>query len=87
MNFSSPGETGVALQHLKNITISGYTDTTAVYLYVFATLLFSGTLRAEPDPDFHCYLLFGQSNMAGGGAGVPIGGNGAGTLWETTFVL
>jgi hypothetical protein len=37
-------------------------------------------LEAEPDPDFHCYLLFGQSNMAGGGAGVSIGGSGAGTL-------
>lgn len=24
---------------------------------------------AEPDPNFHIYLLFGQSNMAGGGAG------------------
>jgi hypothetical protein len=23
---------------------------------------------AAPDPNFHCYLLFGQSNMAGGGA-------------------
>lgn len=24
---------------------------------------------AEPDPNFHCYLLFGQSNMAGGAGG------------------
>ncbi len=26
-------------------------------------------ISAEPDPDFHIYLLFGQSNMAGGAAG------------------
>jgi hypothetical protein len=32
-------------------------------------LLFAGSIVAEPDPNFHCYLLFGQSNMAGGGAG------------------
>jgi hypothetical protein len=36
--------------------------------------------NAQVDSNFHCYLLFGQSNMAGGGAGVPIGGSGAGTL-------
>ena len=24
------------------------------------------TIHADPDPNFHCYLLFGQSNMAGG---------------------
>lgn len=37
-------------------------------------------LQAQVDPDFHCYLLFGQSNMAGGGAGVALGGSGSGTL-------
>lgn len=35
---------------------------------------------AQVDSNFHCYLLFGQSNMAGGGAGVPLGGSGSGTL-------
>jgi hypothetical protein len=37
-------------------------------------------LQAQVDPNFHCYLLFGQSNMAGGGAGVALGGSGSGTL-------
>lgn len=32
------------------------------------TALFSSTLLAQVDSNFHCYLLFGQSNMAGGGA-------------------
>jgi hypothetical protein len=41
---------------------------------------FISALLASPDPNNHIYLLFGQSNMAGGGAGVPIGGSGAGTL-------
>jgi hypothetical protein len=35
-------------------------------VFVFAGILVS--TRAAPDPNFHCYLLFGQSNMAGGGA-------------------
>jgi hypothetical protein len=29
--------------------------------------------HAQVDSNFHCYLLFGQSNMAGGGSGVPFG--------------
>jgi hypothetical protein len=29
--------------------------------------------RAQVDSNFHCYLLFGQSNMAGGGSGIPFG--------------
>lgn len=29
--------------------------------------LFISLINAEPDPNFHIYLLFGQSNMAGGG--------------------
>jgi hypothetical protein len=33
----------------------------------FSLLLFVKTLIADPDPNFHLYLLFGQSNMAGGG--------------------
>jgi hypothetical protein len=37
-------------------------------------------LKAAVDSTFHCYLLFGQSNMAGGGAGVSLGGSGSGTL-------
>ncbi|MBN1761022.1 MAG: hypothetical protein JW863_22025 [Chitinispirillaceae bacterium] len=32
-------------------------------------LVLAGLIVAEPDQNFHCYLLFGQSNMAGGGAG------------------
>ncbi len=32
-----------------------------------AALLLTALLWAAPDPNFHCYLLFGQSNMAGGG--------------------
>jgi hypothetical protein len=46
----------------------------------FVAALMASQIHATPDPNFHCYLLFGQSNMAGGGAGVPIGGTGAGTL-------
>jgi hypothetical protein len=37
-------------------------------------------INGQVDSNFHCYLLFGQSNMAGGGAGVSIGGSGAGTI-------
>lgn len=43
-------------------------------------VLMAAPINAAVDSTFHCYLLFGQSNMAGGGAGVPIGGSGAGTL-------
>ena len=39
------------------------------------TVLTASPIKAAPDPNFHCYLLFGQSNMAGGGAGVALGGN------------
>jgi len=46
---------------------------------LYTVILFS-LPYADPDPNFHCYLLFGQSNMAGGGAGVSIGGSGSGTL-------
>jgi hypothetical protein len=46
----------------------------------FVTTLTVSQISAAPDPNYHMYLLFGQSNMAGGGAGVPIGGSGAGTL-------
>jgi hypothetical protein len=45
----------------------------------FIAAFFVANLGAAPDANFHCYLLFGQSNMAGGGAGVPLGGN-SGTL-------
>ncbi|MEO7426987.1 MAG: sialate O-acetylesterase [Fibrobacteria bacterium] len=31
-----------------------------------------GALYAAPDPNYHLYLLFGQSNMAGGGATSPV---------------
>lgn len=46
----------------------------------FVTAFFSVNLRAAPDQNNHIYLLFGQSNMAGGGAGVSLGGSGSGTL-------
>jgi hypothetical protein len=49
-------------------------------IFALTFCLFTAVSSAQVDPDFHCYLLFGQSNMAGGGAGVPIGGTGAGTL-------
>jgi hypothetical protein len=49
-------------------------------LLSFVTALTASPISAAPDPNYHMYLLFGQSNMAGGGAGVPIGGSGAGTL-------
>lgn len=45
-----------------------------------AVMALAPKIPAQVDSNFHCYLLFGQSNMAGGGAGVPIGGSGAGTL-------
>lgn len=35
--------------------------------FLFAAALLASQLDAAPDPNFHCYLLFGQSNMAGGG--------------------
>jgi hypothetical protein len=51
------------------------------YLALFLGVVVSVTaLQAQVDPNFHCYLLFGQSNMAGGGAGVSLGGSGSGTL-------
>jgi len=51
------------------------------YLTIMTGVLVSVTaLQAQVDPDFHCYLLFGQSNMAGGGAGVAIGESGSGSL-------
>jgi hypothetical protein len=43
-------------------------------------ILLASLAGAQVDSNFHCYLLFGQSNMAGGGAGVPLGGSGSGTL-------
>jgi hypothetical protein len=48
----------------------------------FAAALTASPIKATtaPDSNFHCYLLFGQSNMAGGGAGVTLGGSGSGTL-------
>jgi hypothetical protein len=51
-----------------------------VLFFSFVAALTTLPVNAQVDPNFHCYLLFGQSNMAGGGAGVPIGGSGAGTL-------
>jgi hypothetical protein len=30
------------------------------------------SLKAAPDPNFHLYLLFGQSNMAGGGNSIEL---------------
>lgn len=32
----------------------------------------AATLHAAPDPNYHIYLLFGQSNMTGGGATNPV---------------
>ena len=46
----------------------------------FVVILLAMQINAAPDPNFHCYLLFGQSNMAGGGAGVSLGGSGSGTM-------
>jgi len=42
-----------------------------VTIISFAATLFTLFFQANaaPDPNFHIYLLFGQSNMAGGGAG------------------
>lgn len=40
-----------------------------VYMFIMYSLViifFSHPVIAEPDPNFHIYLLFGQSNMAGG---------------------
>jgi hypothetical protein len=45
-------------------------------LLAFAAVLTVSPISAAPDPNFHCYLLFGQSNMAGGGSGIPFGGAG-----------
>ncbi|NLD94726.1 MAG: sialate O-acetylesterase [Fibrobacter sp.] len=51
------------------------------YVAIFLGIAVSITaVQAQVDPNFHCYLLFGQSNMAGGGAGVALGGSGSGTL-------
>jgi len=52
------------------------------FLFVICTQL----IKAEPDPNFHIYLLFGQSNMAGGGAGNNDGegNNGVGDYCDTT---
>lgn len=36
-------------------------------LFIGIVQFFVSMLAAAPDPNFHCYLLFGQSNMAGGG--------------------
>jgi hypothetical protein len=47
---------------------------------LFSVMLIVTSTIAQVDSNFHCYLLFGQSNMAGGGAGVPLGGSGSGTL-------
>ncbi len=49
----------------------------ALFLGVIVSV---AAIQAQVDPNFHCYLLFGQSNMAGGGAGVALGGSGSGTL-------
>jgi hypothetical protein len=42
-------------------------------LLSFVAALMASQIHATPDPNFHCYLLFGQSNMAGGGSGIPFG--------------
>lgn len=47
-----------------------------VLLLSFVATLMASPISAAPDPNFHCYLLFGQSNMAGGGSGIPFGGAG-----------
>jgi hypothetical protein len=39
---------------------------------VFAAALLIGKLTAAPDPNYHIFLLFGQSNMTGGGATNPV---------------
>jgi hypothetical protein len=36
--------------------------------FAVVALCCAGTASAAPDPDFHIYLAFGQSNMEGGGA-------------------
>jgi hypothetical protein len=38
-------------------------------LVLFVVALATSQINAAVDSTFHCYLLFGQSNMAGGGAG------------------
>ena len=40
-------------------------------LLSFVVALATTQINAAVDSTFHCYLLFGQSNMAGGGAGHP----------------
>jgi hypothetical protein len=35
----------------------------------FLVVMITQFIHAEPDPNFHIYLLFGQSNMAGGAGG------------------
>ncbi|MBW8887989.1 MAG: hypothetical protein JF616_09560 [Fibrobacteres bacterium] len=38
----------------------------------FAASLLIGKISAAPDPNYHIFLLFGQSNMTGGGATSPV---------------
>jgi hypothetical protein len=51
-----------------------------VLILSFVATLMASPISAAVDSTFHIYLLFGQSNMAGGGAGVTLGGSGSGTL-------
>jgi hypothetical protein len=54
--------------HMKKRMLTAklkYSSFRAAAIAVFAAV---GVCAAAPDPNFHCYLLFGQSNMAGGGA-------------------
>jgi hypothetical protein len=41
---------------------------TSALIILAAVLAGAAPARAAPDPDFHIYLAFGQSNMEGGGA-------------------
>ena len=58
----------------------GFLSVLSACFILFSAVLTASQVSAQVDPNFHCYLLFGQSNMAGGGAGVPIGTCGACTL-------
>jgi hypothetical protein len=42
----------------------------SITIFLAAGML--GALYAAPDPNYHLYLLFGQSNMTGGGATSPV---------------
>lgn len=53
------------------------------HFLIIITAVVTANLWAAPDQNNHIYLLFGQSNMAGGGAGVSLGGSGAGALIST----